>query len=442
MPDHWDPVCEETFKEAKRQAEALKHTWLGTEHVALAMLALPTSQLAGKLRFLGRDPGALVKLMIADMEGQGAPASEAGLPLTPRMKQAVAIAESAAAESKDEQIGEGHLLQALVDAGPGTFIRALLKWGIEPGALLRAPWQAPKQAPRVAALRETAVDGESAPAPPPKKAVRRPERVPAVAPVPVPLSHNPVLMDFGVVTPPRPASRTPRLDRLGRDLTALARDGRLPGLVPRPDLLSELELDLCRSGRGATILAGPSGCGKTALLELLALHVVAGHSMPELQGLRIIELPAVDVLGAGFEPVLAELEDQRLLLALDEVDRAGYAGLKHLLDRPELLVVGTCTPEALEAFTAAEAGLRRRLRIVEVPPTRRDETLAILQSRSVRHGTTVLPEALDAACEVETGTMPDAALDVLEEACLRARREGRPVDRGMVGAVLARRVPK
>jgi ATP-dependent Clp protease ATP-binding subunit ClpA len=125
---------------------------------------------------------------------------------------------------------------------------------------------------------------------------------------------------------------------------------------------------------------------------------------------------------------------------LDELHRllaqhptGGYAALKRLLDASPVRMVGTSTPEGYRRFLQADPALKRRLRVVEVPPTTEPETLAILQARraglEARYGVRIETEVL--ALPVP-GVNPAAALDRLEEACVRARSAGVAVTAAIV----------
>ncbi|HEY4000143.1 MAG TPA: Clp protease N-terminal domain-containing protein, partial [Candidatus Xenobia bacterium] len=172
MPAQWDPITDRYFRSARSIAEGLQHTWIGTEHIGLAMLAAPGSLLVGKLRALGRHPEEVEKRIKSALDGTDglAPLAEGGIALSPRMRHMVAMAESQAASDGCLAIEERHLLQALIEGGPGDFIRALLALGIEPGSL----WRARQQALQV--LTETAADGPQAS--PPRRDTLTPSTVP------------------------------------------------------------------------------------------------------------------------------------------------------------------------------------------------------------------------------------------------------------------------
>jgi ATP-dependent Clp protease ATP-binding subunit ClpC len=270
-----------------------------------------------------------------------------------------------------------------------------------------------------------------------------------------------------------PSGSTPILDRVGRDLTALARDGALDPLVGRRDQLRQLVRTLARKKKNNPVLVGPAGVGKTAIVEGLASFIAAGQIPDELKGSRLVELPmAALVAGTSyrgqFEKRLLELIDEvkragNVILFIDEIHTILRAGaveggsldagniLKPALARGDLRVIGATTQEEYQHYIAQDAALERRFQPVWVPEPSSEEALEMLRGLKARyeahHSVVIAEEALVAAVELSTGWLrdrhlPDKALDLLDEACARARIPtiSKPTEKGKVLIVTDRTV--
>jgi ATP-dependent Clp protease ATP-binding subunit ClpC len=256
-------------------------------------------------------------------------------------------------------------------------------------------------------------------------------------------------------TPPALAeapSRTPTLDRFGRDLTALARRGELGPIIGRQrEILAVLQA-LARSGRNNPVLVGEAGVGKTAIVEAIAIRAAEGREPAVLSGLRIVELSIGALLGgterrpAFEERVAAVIAEARahpeIVLFIDELDAlvgAGRVGpdgleaanlLKPPLARGELRCIGATTLAAYRRLVEPDPALEKRFEKVLVEEPDRDETLEIL--RGLRpglerhHGVSLPDETLAAAVDLsvrfETDRkLPDKAIDLVDKAAARTR---------------------
>jgi len=283
-----------------------------------------------------------------------------------------------------------------------------------------------------------------------------------------------VLRELGVdvvaLQPGGPMS-TPILDRVGRDLTALARAGELDPLIGRHAQLRQLVRTLARKKKNNPVLVGRAGVGKTAIVEGLAALIAAGQIPDELKGCRLVELPTA-ALVAG-TPYRGQFEERLLglvkevkaaenvILFIDEIHTILRAGaveggsldagniLKPALARGDLRVIGATTPEESQRYITQDAALERRFQQVWVPEPRPEEALKMLRGVKTRyeahHGVMIADEALETALKLSVGWLldrhlPDKALDLLDEACARARipTTSKPTDR-MTGLVVTAR---
>jgi len=250
----------------------------------------------------------------------------------------------------------------------------------------------------------------------------------------------------------RLSSTTPILDRVGRDLTALASRDELDPLIGRAQELRRLVRTLVRKKKNNPVLVGPAGVGKTAIAEGLAKLIAAGRVPDALRGTRLVELPTAALVagtmyrGQFEERLLGLVEEVKraddIILFIDEIHTILRAGaveggaldagniLKPALARGDLRVIGATTPEEYQQYIAQDAALERRFQPVWVPEPTPEETLAILQGLKARyeahHHVLIAEDALEAAVRLSIAGLPDRhlpdkALDLLDEACARVR---------------------
>ena len=286
--------------------------------------------------------------------------------------------------------------------------------------------------------------------------------------------------------PQRPASSTPAtlLERLARDLTALARADQLDPVIGREEEVRRLARVLRQRRKPNAILVGDPGVGKTCIVEGLAQRLAGVDCPPGFEGARVLEL-SMSSLVAGtryrgefeerMETILREAEAMPgLILFFDEVHTAVGAGkaegsldvanlLKPVLARSGLRVIGATTSEEYQRHIGRDRAFERRFEVVWVDEPTREEAWEMLRRLRLRyeahHGVRILEEALEAAIDlslqfVPERKLPDKALDLLDQACaevslptlspaqlaaLRAQPEPPPVGREAVARVVAAR---
>ena len=244
---------------------------------------------------------------------------------------------------------------------------------------------------------------------------------------------------------------TPLLNRIGRDLTAEARRGRLKPIVGRQRELSRIVQVLARSDKNAPLLIGDAGVGKTALVEGLAQYIVEERVPAELRHKRIIELP-ISALVAGTKyrgemedrlaKVIAEASIPAVIVFLDEVHMLVGGGraegsaldvgniLKPALARGEIRCIAATTQDEYQQSIEKDKALARRFQpliILEPSPQEAVEILGQLRIRyEQHHNLVVTDEAVEAAVNLSVlylpeRHLPDKAHDLLDEACARTR---------------------
>jgi ATP-dependent Clp protease ATP-binding subunit ClpC len=246
-------------------------------------------------------------------------------------------------------------------------------------------------------------------------------------------------------------SPTPTLDLLSRDLTLLARRGRLTPLIGRKAELRRIVRTLARKSKNNPVLVGPAGVGKTAIIEGLAQLIAAGN-LPELAGMRLVEispsaLVADTVYRGQFEKRVLDLLDEikragNVLLFIDELHTLLRTGaveggpldsanmFKPALARGDVRAIGATTPEAYEQYIVADPTLERRFQPIVISEPTPEEALEILggvkASYEAHHKVSITREALEAAVNLSVQwfpdrCLPDKAFDLLDEACARVR---------------------
>ena len=246
-------------------------------------------------------------------------------------------------------------------------------------------------------------------------------------------------------------ARTPLLDRYGRDLTLLAREGSLSPLIGREAEMLSLARVLVRQRKANAVLVGEAGVGKTGIVEGLATRLAAQGAPTDLTNVRIVEL-TMSALVAGtkyrgefeerMEAVLKEARDTPgLVLFLDELHTVLGAGaatgatdaasiLKPMLARSEIRVIGATTASEYQRYVEEDPALQRRFAVIWVEEPTRGEAVEILEGVAEHiarhHRVEISPEAPAAAVELAMRYLPDQhlpdkAIDLLDQACAAAR---------------------
>jgi len=395
---------------AHEEAERMHHNYIGTEHLLLGLMREEGGVAGRVMRELGLDT-ARVKEMVERLTGIGRQGG-GHVELSPGTEQVLQYAIEEARRMGHHYIGTEHLLLGLVRQGEGVGIEVLRRLGI-------TPEQVRRQTRRV--LQES-------PAQPPQKAAQG-------------------------VTASRPKdkeAKTPLVDQLATDLTALAEENKLDPVIGRQMEIERVIQILARRTKNNPALIGEPGVGKTAIVEGLAQRIVAGDTPEPLLGKRVLQLD-VGSLVAGtmyrgqFEErlkrVIDELKTAHAILFIDEVHMlvgAGSAGssvdaaniLKPALSRGELQVIGATTLDEYRKHIESDAALERRFQPVTVEEPSVEEAIQILHGvrkpYEEHHKLVITDEALEAAVllssrYVSDRFLPDKAIDLIDETSSRVR---------------------
>jgi ATP-dependent Clp protease ATP-binding subunit ClpC len=255
---------------------------------------------------------------------------------------------------------------------------------------------------------------------------------------------------------PRPDTGTPTVDKYGRDLTGMARDGRIDPVVGRAGEIEQCVEVLARRTKNNPVLIGEAGVGKTAIAEGLAQRIADGEVPRTLAGKRLVQLDLTGLVAGtryrgDFEERLKNIIDEvrahsdELIVFIDEIHTVVGAGaaegatdaanmLKPALARGELHVVGATTLDEYRRQIEKDAALERRFQPILVPEPTVSQTVEILRGLRDRyeahHGVRFTDEALVAAAELSDRYLtdrflPDKAVDLIDQAGARVQLRSR-----------------
>jgi ATP-dependent Clp protease ATP-binding subunit ClpB len=256
------------------------------------------------------------------------------------------------------------------------------------------------------------------------------------------------------ITSENPEETFQSLEKYGRDLTALARAGKLDPVIGRDDEIRRVIQVLSRRTKNNPVLIGEPGVGKTAIVEGLALRIIDGDGPESLRDRKVISLDLGSmVAGAKYrgefeermKAVLKEIQDAEgnVITFIDELHTIVGAGasegsmdagnmIKPLLARGELRLIGATTLDEYRQYIEKDAALERRFQQVFVGEPSIEDTVAILRGLKeryeVHHGVRIQDAALVAAAAlsqryVPNRNLPDKAIDLMDEAAAKLRIE-------------------
>ncbi|NLX23368.1 MAG: ATP-dependent Clp protease ATP-binding subunit [Phycisphaerae bacterium] len=392
---------------ANQEAQRFNHEYIGTEHILLGLVKEGSGVGANVLKNLDVDLRK-VRLEVEKLVKRGPDMVTMGkLPQTPRAKKVIEYAIEEARSLNHNYVGTEHLLLGLLREQDGVAAQVLMNLGL-----------------RLEDVREEVLNLLGA-------GIENEEAAAAVGPT---------------GDPKKSKSKTPALDSFGRDLTEMAREGKLDPVIGRQREIDRVIQILCRRQKNNPVLLGEAGVGKTAIVEGLAQKIV-NNEIPELLADRRIVVLDLAMMVAGtkyrgqfeerIKAVMNEVRRARnVILFIDELHTLVGAGgaegaidasnvLKPALSRGEIQCIGATTLDEYRKYIEKDGALERRFQQIVVEAPNREETILILKGLRDRyeahHRVQITDSALFQAVELSdryiTGRVqPDKSIDVIDEA--------------------------
>ena len=390
---------------AIEKAETMGHTYIGSEHLLLGILAEGTGAAATLLASEGITEEKVAELL-AEKVGEGLPTSLSPDDFTPRSKRILEMSIAAARSISGGYVGTEHILLAIIEEGQSYAVAFLKELGVNPEEL---------SSKILSASEGFSGAGKSASAG--KKS----------------------------------DGKCPTLDKFGRDLTAEAKAGKIDPVIGRGEEIQRVIQILTRRTKNNPCLIGEPGVGKTAIAEGLALKIADGEVPEILENKRVVSL---DLTGMVAGTKYRGDFEERIKTALDEVKKSGDvilfidelhtivgAGsaegstdaaniLKPSLARGELQVIGATTLNEYRKYIEKDAALERRFQPVTVGEPTEEEAVEILKGLrdkyEAHHHVKITDEAINAAVKLSSRYisdryLPDKAIDLIDEAGSRVK---------------------
>ena len=387
-------------------AQYLGHTYIGTEHVVLGLLREATG-VAGTVLAAHGVTAAAYQDKIMENENSGQYTHLTPQDFTPRTKKAMETAVAEAGASGNGYVGTEHVLLAVLRDEGSVAVRLLTQFGVRIDDVVE---QIDKARGAVGATQGVGT---------------------------TPAKHE--------------KSKTPTLDQFGRDLTVMAKEGRLDPVIGRADEIQRVIQILSRRTKNNPCLIGEPGVGKTAVAEGLAQKIIAREVPETLLDKRVVTLDLTGMVagtkyrGDFEERIKNALEEvakaKDVVVFIDEIHTIIGAGaaegavdaaniLKPSLARGEIQVIGATTLEEYRKYIEKDAALERRFQPITVGEPSAEETVAILgglrDKYEAHHKVKITDEAIEAAVKLSTRYiadryLPDKAIDLIDEAASRVR---------------------
>ncbi len=403
--------AEHVLRCAQAAAGELGHGYVGCEHLLLAMLREEDDAACRALNASGIYESAVRERMIEKL-GRGTAERSTVQGLTPHARCAVELAVGEAMRTGGGEIEAGHLLLGILRDSGNMAVRLLRSLGVDTKKLYSDTLRAMSLSPRKLSLPEVRASRAEA-------------------------KNGKTLLEFS------------------RDLTAMAREGRLDPVIGREKEIARALRILTRRTKNNPVLIGEPGVGKTAIAEGLAEKIAAGDVPEELLDKRILLLDLSGMVagtkyrGEFEERIRAVLDEVRrdgnVILFIDELHTIVGAGsaegavdaaniLKPALGRGEIRVIGATTLEEYRKFIEKDAALERRFQSVQVGEPDEKQALQILHGLRPKyeayHGLSIEDEALRTAVTLSKRYLPDRflpdkAIDLIDEAAASVKLSAR-----------------
>ena len=400
MKENFSKRVQTIMKYAKEEAIQLGHSYVGSEHLLLGILREASGRAVGMLEELGCDLDEM-RLMIEDMvKPAGGTMTLGHLPLTRRAERILRNTFTEASNLNATIADDYHLLLATLQEKEGVAFEVLSAFEIDYSSVV-----------------ELLKEETETSLPPRSKSSATVKK-----------------------------TKTPALDHFSRDITEMARNGKLDPVIGRQQEIERVAQILCRRKKNNPVLIGEPGVGKTAIAEGLALRIIERDVPRLLHNKRIVALDLAGIVAGTkyrgqfeerMKAIMAELESSRkIILFIDELHTIVGAGsasgsldasnmFKPALSRGEIHCVGATTLDEYRKHIEKDGALERRFQKITVSPPTIEESVAILNGLRSRyeehHNVKFDVDAIRACVElshryIADKYLPDKAIDVLDEA--------------------------
>ncbi|MDD4504307.1 MAG: ATP-dependent Clp protease ATP-binding subunit [Clostridiaceae bacterium] len=402
--DRFTERAQKVMVYSQEEAIRLNHNYIGTEHILLGLVREGEGIAAQVLKSRGIAIDT-VRQQVETVIGKGQQKVEQVMGYTPRTKTVLELSLEEARSLGHNYVGTEHLLLALIREGEGVAAQILMVMGLNFDIIRQEI---------MALLKDEGAKGKP-----------------------------------GAVS--AKDSNTPALNQYGRDLTEMAREGKLDPVIGREKEIERVIQILSRRTKNNPALIGDPGVGKTAIAEGLAQKIIQGNIPEILKGKKVVTLDISSMVAGSkyrgeFEERLKNVmneirESKNVILFLDEMHTIIGAGgaegaidasniLKPALARGEIQAIGATTLDEYRKHVEKDAALERRFQPVTVGEPTKEEALLILEGLrdkyEAHHKVKITDEAIKAAVElsdryIADRFLPDKAIDLVDEAASRVR---------------------
>ncbi|MBE5911798.1 ATP-dependent Clp protease ATP-binding subunit [Pseudobutyrivibrio sp.] len=389
---------------ASKLSKSLNHSYVGTEHLLIAIIEQEDSLAAKVLNSNGVNKEGLIKLVEELISPGGEVVVQERDGYTPKMEQLLDHAADEADKCNSKTIGTEHLLLAMIRMQDCSGARLLNSLDVNPHKLF-----------------SELVAGMGA-------------------------EGNVYKEEMQAMNSGRKRNEVSYLEQFSRDLTEMAEEGELDPIVGRDSEIQRVIQILSRRGKNNPCLIGEPGVGKTAIVEGLAQRIVQGNVPDSVRDLRVLSLDLSGMVAGSkyrgefeerIKKVIAEvIEEGNILLFIDEIHTLIGAGgaegaidasniLKPAMARGEIQILGATTITEYRKYVEKDAALERRFQPVVVEEPSAEETIEILKGirhlYEEHHGVTIPDEAVEACVNlseryIADRFLPDKAIDLMDEA--------------------------
>jgi ATP-dependent Clp protease ATP-binding subunit ClpC len=407
MQSHFTQKAQNALNYAAKSARSLKQGYIGTEHILVGLLKEDTGVAAKVLNDNGVEIEAVVEMIQELIAFENGVAVKEREGYSPRAAKVLEDAHAQAQRFGQKETGTEHILLAIIREGENVAVRLMNTLG--------------------ANTQKIYVDTLNA------------------------IGQDPNLYKEDLGRKNDRKGRQSTLDQYSRDLTALAKEGKLDPVIGREEEIRRVIQILSRRTKNNPCLVGEPGVGKTAVAEGLALRIVSGDVPFTVQNKRVLTLDLSGMVAGSkyrgefeerIKKVIKEVtEAGNIILFLDELHTIIGAGgaegaidasniMKPSLARGELQLIGATTISEYRKYVEKDAALERRFQPVNVEEPTEEEAVRILEGIKFKyeehHHVTITSEAVEAAVRlsnryINDRNLPDKAIDLIDEAAASAR---------------------